>query len=188
MQDKTKPMITPLGKRLILRPNASEVRGFIFIPHQLRDNPTSCKVIARGKDVNPLIKDDDVVFCKVGLGNRNAGHFERSRDFWANEDDVYAVLRYGTIFPFGQKVLIRRDMADEYHGSIVIPENRRYQSLTGTIERIAVSRKPLRVAGLSVGLKIRLHEWNESMVEVELEDGGYGLIVNDTDLLYAIDN
>jgi len=181
-------MITPLNKRLILRPNASEVRGFIFIPHDFRDSSTSCKVIARGKDVNPVIKEGDVVFCQNGLGNRNAGHFEGSKDFWAEEDNIYGLLRFGSIFPLGRKVLLRRDIADKYHGSIVVPENRRYQSLYATIERIAVSRQPLRVAGLSAGMQVHLTEWMPHFVELELEDGGYGLIVNDTDLLYAIEN
>lgn len=179
-------MITPLHSRLILRPNDSQARGFIFVPSQYQDGSTSCLVIARGKDVNPLIKVGDVVFCQNGLGNRSAGHFEGSKDFWADESNVYAVFRSGKILPFGRKVLIRRDISDEYHGSIVIPENRRYQSLYGTIERIAISRKPMRVAGLTVGMKIRLTEWMPHYIELELENGGYGLLVNDSDLLCEI--
>lgn len=179
-------MIQPLNDRLILRPNESAMRGTIFVPSQFQDGSTACKVIARGKGVNPVINIGDVVFCQNGLGNRNAGHFENSRDFWAQEENVYAVLRNGKILPFGQKVLIRRDIKDEYVGSIVVPENRRTQSLYGTIERIAVSRKPLRVSGLSVGMKIRLTEWMPHFIELELEDGEYGLIVNDNDLLCEI--
>lgn len=181
-------MITPLNKRIILSPSISAMRGTIFIPESYRDGSTSCKVVAKGKLVNPVIKVGDVVFCQNGLGNRNAGHFEGSKDFWAEEANIYAILIAGSIFPLGQKVLLRRDIEDKYEGSIVIPANRRYQSLFATIERIAVSRQPLRVAGLSVGMKIHLTEWMPHYIEVDLEDGGYGLIVNDTDLLYAIEN
>lgn len=176
--------IKPLHNRLILRPSDSAARGMIFIPESYRDAATSCLVISAGNQVNPLIKAGDVVLCQVGVGTRNAGDFPGTRDFWCKEDNIYAVFRARQIYPLGRKVLIRRDISDEYVGSIVIPENRRFQSLYGTIERIAISRKPLRVSGLSVGMKIRLVEWHESMIEVTLEDGSYGLIVNDTDLLY----
>lgn len=181
-------MIQPLGKRLILRPSISAVRGTLFVPEQYRDATTSCKVIARGKNVNPVIKTGDVVFCQNGLGNRSAGHFENSKDFWAEESNIYAIMIAGDIYPLGRKVLLRREIEDEYVGSIVIPANRRYQSLFATIERIAVSRLPLRISGLSVGMRIRLKEWEAHFIECELADGSYGLIVNDTDLLYAIEN
>jgi len=164
------------------------MRGCIFIPDQYKDASTACLVIAKGDDVNPLIKEGDVVLCQVGLGSRNAGHIEGTRDFWCKEENVYAIIRDRKIYPFGRKILIRRDIADEYHGTIVVPTNRRTQSLYGTIERIAVSRQPLRISGVSQGMKIRLVEWMEHMIEVELEDGSYGLIVNDTDLLCAVEN
>jgi|SRR6478752_6288589 len=176
----------PIHNRLILRPSDSAARGMIFIPDIYRDAATSCLVIAAGEKVNPLIKPGDVVFCQVGLGSRNAGMFEGTRDFLCRDSDVYAVIRNRKIFPFGRKVLIRRDIADEYHGSIVVPANRRYQSLFGTVERLAISREPFKTIGIRPGMKIRLTEWMEHFVEVELEDGAFGLIVNEQDLLCEI--
>src|SRR6478609_3590714 len=128
--------IKPLHKRLILRPSDSVMRGTIFVPETYTDASTSCKVIAKGDGVTDLIKEGDVVLCQVGLGTRNSGQIEGSRDFWCQENNIYAVIRNRKIFPFGRKILIRRDIQDEYHGTIVIPENRRSQSLTGTIERV----------------------------------------------------
>jgi co-chaperonin GroES (HSP10) len=159
------------------------MRGTVFVPETYTDASTSCKVIAKGDQVTDLIKTGDVVMCQVGLGTRNSGMFPGTRDFLCQENNIYAVIRNGKLYPFGKRILIRRDIQDEYHGTIVIPENRRSQSLTGTIERVGISREPFKVNGITVGAKIRLTEWNESMTEIELEDGQYGLIVNDSDIL-----
>lgn len=177
-------MITPIHNRLILRPSDSLMRGTIFVPETYTDASTSCLVVNKGNEVSPLINKGDVVLCQVGFGERSANHFPGTRDFWCRESNIYAVIRNRKVYPIGKKILIRRDIDDSYHGNIVIPANRRYQSLFGTVERIGLSRKPLNVIGINVGDKIRLKEWMEHYVEVELEDSSYGLIVNDTDLLY----
>lgn len=187
-------MITPIHDRLILRPSDSLMRGSIFIPETYTDASTSCKVISKGSKVSPLININDTVLCEVGFGDRKAGFFEGTRDFWCKEENIYAIIRNRTIYPLGRKILIRRDIADSHHGevlrpdgtlgTIVIPANRRYQSHLGTVERIGITRSPLRVNGIKVGDSIRLVEWMEHYTEIELENGGYGLIVNDTDLLY----
>lgn len=181
----TNTVIQPLNKRLILAPSESEMRGMFFIPEQYKDAATSCLVIAKGKDVSPFIKVGEVVLCEVGFGDRLNNTLQGTRHFWCQEQNIYAVFRKRQIYPFGRRVLIRRDIQDTTVGSIVIPENRRYQSLEGTIERIGLCREHFKVNGLVVGARIRLTEWKEHMTEVTLEDGAYGLIVNESDILYT---
>jgi len=163
------------------------MRGSIFVPEAFTDGaPTSCLVIAKGNDASEIINVNDIVLCQVGLGSRH-DHIDETKKFWCRQEDIYAVLKGNKIYPIGRKILIRRDVEDKYEGAIVIPGTRRYQSLLGTVERIGISRTPMRVAGIAVGMKIHLTEWMEHMIPVELEDGGHGLIVNDTDLLYKVE-
>lgn len=154
-----------------------------FIPEQYKDAATSCLVIAKGKDVSPHIKVGAVVLCETGFGDRKNNLISGTNQFWCEEQNVYAVFLNKLIYPYGRKVLIRRAIQETQVNGILIPENRRYQSLDGTIERIGLSRQPFRVKGLKVGSRIRLEEWKGHMTEVTLEDGAYGLIVNETDLL-----
>lgn len=176
--------IVPINDRLILRPSDSAMRGTLFVPEQYRDGATSCLVLSRGKDVTHYIKTNEYVLCETGFGERQANHFPGTRDFWCKEHNIYAVVRNNIIFPIGKKILIRRDVDDSEINGIIIPENRRYQSLNGTIVRLGLTRDGFKTNGLAPGSKICLKEWNESMICLTLEDGSYGLIVNESDILY----
>jgi co-chaperonin GroES (HSP10) len=176
-------MITPIDKRLILLPSESEMRGLFFIPEQYKDAATACLVIARGSKVNPFIKKDSVVLCEIGFSERLTRKVGNTAQFWCQESNVYAILIDGKIHPYGRKVLIRRAIQETHINGILIPENRRYQSLEGTIERLGLCREHFKVNGLKLGARIRLVEWKEHMKDVTLEDGSYGLIVHESDLL-----
>lgn len=175
-------MIKPINQRIILEPNISKMRGTLFVPDQYVDGATTCMVVAAGEKVNSFIKEGSIVMCQVGFAGRNS-NIEGTKAFWAEENNIYAVLRGGLIFPLGQRVLIRRDIEESEVGGIVIPANRRYQSLTGTIVRLGFSKIPMRIADLKTGDKIRLTEWQEHYQQITLEDGSHGLICNDKDLL-----
>ena len=164
------------------------MRGMFFIPEQYKDAATACFVVARGNKVNPFIKKNSVVLCEVGFGDRLNNTIGGTAKFWCQESNVYAILIDGKIHPYGRKVLIRRAMAETHVNGIMIPENRRYQSLEGTIERLGLSREHFKVNGLKLGARIRLVEWREHMKDVTLEDGSYGLIVNESDLLFQYED
>lgn len=171
-----------IGKRLLLSPSLSRVRGSIFIPDYLRESTSICKVVSRGGGVQSFIKQNDTVLCQKGFADRDS--LTIGNCFFCNEWNIFAVLVKGQIMPTGRRVLIRRDIKDKYEGSIVIPENRRFQSLFGTVERFGITREPFRYADLKKGDYIQLKEWSQEMIEIELEDGGYGLIVKEEDILY----
>lgn len=176
-------MIKPINKRLILQPSDSTIRGSIFIPETFKDAATTCLVIAAGSKVMPILKPGEIVMCEVGFGDRLNNTVEGTRSFWCEEHNIYGLLRDGKIHPIGNKILIRRDVEDKYEGMIVIPETRRSQSLLGTIERMGITRTPFKTIGLKAGLKIQLKEWSEAMTQVTLEDGGHGMIVNESDII-----
>ncbi len=177
--------IRPLTDHLILNPSISVMRGGLFVPEQFQEAATSCLVMDRGKSVNPAIKVGDTVLCPVGFGERKNNIIEENlRWFICKDTHIHAIVRNKVVFPLGRRVLIRRDVQEISINGIVIPENRRAQSLFGTIERLGLSRSHFKVNGLKVGLKIRLTEWQPHMIETALEDGSYGLVVNESDILY----
>lgn len=154
----------------------------IFIPDNLVSTDSMCKVAAKGDGVSHFIRVNDVAMVSIHSGDRQNLTF--ANGFFCGEENIFAVIRNGLIYPLGNRVLIRRDIADEYtDGGILIPENRRYQSLFGTIIRWGLSRKEPKIP-VGPGDRIRLTEWGAHMVEVRLPDGDYGLIVNEDDLLY----
>lgn len=153
------------------------------MPEQYKDAATACLVIARGNKVNPFIKKDSIVLCEVGFGDRLNNKVGTTAQFWCQETNVYAVIINRQIHPIGRKVLIRRAIQETHINGILIPENRRFQSLDGTIERMGLCREHFKVQGIKIGTRIRLEEWKDHMKDVTLEDGSYGLIVNESDLL-----
>lgn len=165
------------------------MRGSLFVPDRYKDAATACKVIAKGGDVTHYIKEGDTVMCQVGFGDRLNNTVDYTRSFWCQEHNIYGVLKNNIIFPIGRKVLVSRDIAERIHGGGVLePENRRYQSLDATIVRMGLTRLPYRTSGLRIGMRIRLKEWMEHMIEVTLEDGSYGLIVLESDLLMSYED
>ncbi len=160
------------------------MRGMFFIPDNVRSATSICRVIAKGNNVQTFIKVGDTVLCQKGFADRESLTLEDK--FFCNEDNIFAVIIKGSIFPVGRKILIRRDVSEKMEGLIIIPENRRFQSLFGRVERFGITRKSFQYADLVIGDYIRLTDWNESMIEVELEDGNFGLIVNEKDILYKI--
>lgn len=180
-------MLKPINDRLILHPSDSRMRGGIFIPETHTDASTSCMVLAKGEKVTHFIKEGDTVLCQVGFGDRKNNTVE-GRAFWCRQHNIYAVLKDNIIFPIGRKILLKRDIADKEVGGIIIPENRRYQSLDGTIVRLGLTREIYKTIGLEIGMHVRIKEWMEHMTAVTLEDGGYGLIINESDLLFAYEH
>jgi len=176
--------IKPVGNRLVLLPNESRMRGIIQIPDIYKDGSTACMVLARGPKADPQIKEGATVLCEAAFGERKNMTIGDTKAFWATDQNIYALLEKGKIIPYGRKVLIRRDVDDAMVGGIVIPENRRFQSLYGTIERLGRTRLPFKTNGLKIGLRIRLTEWEAHYAQVELEDGGHGVIVNEKDILF----
>lgn len=177
--------IKPIKNKIILRPNASRMRGGIFVPDDYAKHAsTACLVVAKGDRINPQIKQGSIVLCKTGIGTRKEPMNEHG-DFWATEDHIYGLHRDNQIFPYGKKVLIRRDIKDVFtEGGIQIPQRVRYQSLTGTIVQLGIFRGYYNVNGLEIGAKIRLTDWHESMLQVDLEDGSHGMIVDQHHILY----
>lgn len=178
----------PIEDRLILYPSDSSMRGMIFIPENCKGTATACVVAERGPDVPPQIKIGDIVLCEVGFGSRFEAIMPGSKMFWARMGNVYGLFRHRTIYPIGRTVLIKRDVEDKQEGTIVIPENRRTQSLEGTVIRLGLTRLHSKVNDIKPGDRIRLTEWREHMRECQLEDGSFGLIVNESDILYRYED
>jgi co-chaperonin GroES (HSP10) len=174
----------PIGDRVILGPNASRSRGIIEVPETYRDGSTSCLVLEKGNLVSPQIKIGSVVLCEAGFGDRKNLTINGTTSFWARENNIYAVIENRKIYPIGRKVLIRRDIEDTHIGGILIPANRRFQSLCGSVVRLGLTRKPFKTIGIKVNSRVMLTEWQAHYANVELEDGGYGVIVNEEDILY----
>lgn len=173
--------IEPIGKRLILKPSDSKMRGTIFVPDNISHNmSTACKVVARGKDVYPSIKIGSTVLCRVGTDRSNT--IDNTKSFWTKEDCIYAILINNIIFPFGRTVLIKRDVQTIQEGSIVIPELHRTQSLEGWVVRTGLYHGHTRINGIDQKARVRLRRWEAHMIQIALEDGSEGMIVNDTDI------
>lgn len=175
----------PLNSNLILEPSSSKTRGSLYVPDNWLDATTSCRVVAVGPNVNPVIKVGCIVLCQTGFAGRLTHQLKGSKNFWCEEKNIYGIVRNNIIHPLGLLVLIKRDLADAYHGLIVVPENRRTQSLTGQVLRYGISRLPSKINGIKLGSFVRLTEWQDWMLQIELEDGSEGLIVKEDDLLYT---
>ena len=161
------------------------MRGMFFIPETYTEAATTCLVVAAGNKVNPLIKSGQTVLCEVGFADRKNLLTGTGRDFFCREHNIYAIVRNNIIYSFGRTVIIKRDIAKKItDGGIEIPENRRTQSLEGEIVRLGLSTKPFRVNGLKQGMRVSLQDWQSHMIEITLEDGSFGLIVKETDILY----
>jgi co-chaperonin GroES (HSP10) len=171
----------PIRKRLLLTPSKSQTRGSLFIPENVIDNTGTCLVVEVSDDLDIPVKKGDVVVCQTTAGNRNS---IQKGVFVANQNQIYAVIANKSVFPIGKTILIKRDLGSIESGNIVIPENRRMQSLGGWIHRIGISRKAFTNA--NQGSYVLLNKWESHMIEVELEDRSYGLIVKDSDLLAEI--
>jgi co-chaperonin GroES (HSP10) len=175
-----------VGTNVLVAPSVSRSRGMIAIPDTVTDGATACIVLKAGNKANPLIKEGDTVMVMNGIGARGRNFLPNiGKNFLVSDTEVYAVFRKGAIIPLGRTVLIKRDIQSINHGSIFIPEKLRAQSLTGEVIRLGLTREPFRSAfDLRPGMKIMLEEWKPEMVEVQLEDGSFGLIVNEKDILY----
>lgn len=174
-----------LTSKILLRPSVSAQRGAIFIPETSRAS-SACIVELAGPDVKPPIKEGSQVLCRVGIGDRNVDLVEGC--FLTEASKCYAIFYKKQIFPLGRTVLVRRFIGDYKQGGILIPANRNYQSLEVEIIRLGLSRKPCKVNGYAPGDIVRLKEWSQDMIETQLEDGSYGLIVTENDLLYKYEN
>jgi len=174
------------GNNVLVAPSVSRARGMIAIPESTADGATTCLVLKSGLKANPLIKEGDTVMVVNGIGERSSNFLPNiGKNFLVQDAQVYAIVRQGKILPLGRTVLIKRDIASIHEGSIFIPEKLRAQSLTGTVIRLGLIRKHFRVnLPLVEGSRVRLTEWQPSMIEVQLEDGSFGLIVNENDILY----
>jgi len=173
-----------IGKKLFLEPSISAMRGMIAIPSNVARASNMCRVVHRGSGVNLNIKVGDTVICQNGFAERR--DMKLGDNFFCTEDNVVAVMRKGKIYPIGKKILFRRDIAESSVNGIVIPENRRMQSLYGRIERFGLTREQFRFQGLNLTSTYRLKEWAAHIVDIQLEDGSYGLIINEDDLLCEI--
>lgn len=171
-----------INKKLLLTPSLSQFRGSIAIPEQVAMQTSMCRIIAAGDKCHSILKPGYTVLTKSGFSNRN--NLTLGNMFFCEESDVFAIFRNKMIWPIGNKVLIRRDIQETSEHGIVIPENRRFQSLFGTVERFGLSKKPFKYNDLLLGDYIRLKEWSIDMIEIQLEDGDYGLIVDEQDILY----
>lgn len=174
--------IQAIRKRIILNPSVSKARGLIAVPETYQDASTSCLVVSAGADCNPALKPGVVALCAVGFAGRKEKINEEGH-FWAEEKNIYGIVKNNTIFPIGRTILIKRDVQEIKVGSIVIPENRRAQSLTGTVLRFGITRDRFRVQGINKGDRIQLVQWEPHMLQIQLEDGSEGLIVLENDLL-----
>lgn len=174
-----------INNRLLLQPSSSKIRGGIAIPESVVSATSMCRILIKGNKVSPFLKENDVVICENGFSERKTMTIEDC--FICKEDNIIAVFRNGVIWPIGNKILIERDIAESTNNGIIIPENRRIQSLFGTVVRFGITRKPYNVNEIEVGIRICLKEWDAHMIEVSLEDGSFGLIVNENDLLYKIE-
>lgn len=132
--------------------------------------------------MHQTIKVGDVVLCKVGVDRSNT--IGDTTHFWSTEHSIYAVIKNKIIFPIGRTVLIRRDIQEAYQGDVIIPENRRTQSLEGWVVRCGIHYGHTRVNGITPKTKIRLKQWEAHMIQCQLEDGSEGMIVNDNDILF----
>lgn len=173
-----------IGDWVYLIPSASPNRGLLFIPETVAEHTAMCKVASRGKNVSHFIQANDVVMCENFFSDRQ--NLTLANGFFCESRKVFAVIKNKLIYPIGRKLLIRRDMEETRELGIVIPENRRFQSLFGTVIRWGLFRGTPNLP-IGPGDKIRLKKWEASMVEVQLPDGGYGLIVDEKDLLYKIE-
>lgn len=174
-----------INNRLLLQPSISRMRGSIAIPHSVVSATNMCRILIKGNKVAKHFKEGDVVICENGFSERKTMTIEDC--FICKESNIVAMLIDGAIHPIGKKILIKRDTRENNIGGIVIPENRMYQSLTGTVIRYGITREQFKVLGIEIGDRVGIHEWNEHMIEVSLEDGSFGLIVNEKDLVYKIE-
>lgn len=170
------------GKKLFLIPSVSRTRGMIFVPEDFASGTPMCRVASRGEKVNQFIDRNDVVLCPNSFSDRK--NLTYKGGFFCDENHVFAVIKNNKTFPLGRRVLIERHIQEKNEGGIIIPENRRYQSLEGTVIRLGLNQKHFRVNDISPGDEIVLTGWKLDMVEVSLPDGKFGLIVNENDILY----
>lgn len=180
--------IQAIKDKVLLSPSLSTMRNGFWIPEHIAENTSMCKVVSIGENAPPFIKVGDVVMCQVNFSDRN--NLKIGRDFFCERFRIFAVFKDGRPYPIGRRVLIERDIAATHsEGGIEIPELRRYQSLDGRVIRLGLSRERFRNNGIQPGDKIRLASWTADMVELELPNGeGYGLIVNENDLLFKYED
>lgn len=173
-----------LNDNVLLLPSESRMRGMFFVPEKYTDGATSCLVISAGEKVNPVIKPGSTVLVLSGNKIRKNNIIDDTKKFICSASNIYGIIIKNKIYSFGRTVIIKRDISDKYKGNIVIPENRRTQSLEGTVLRKGITRQHCKVNGINIGDNIVLKEWQPHMIEITLEDGSFGLIVQESDILY----
>jgi co-chaperonin GroES (HSP10) len=174
-----------IGDRIMLTHSVSRMRGVIEIPEYIYEHTASCMILKVGSKVKIPIKSGDKVLCQSGIGSRM--HLKEGNVFLAREENIIGLISGQAIIPFGNKLLIKRDKKGlELQSGILIPENKRGQSLGGTIVGFGVSRSKV-ANGAEVGDYILLKEWEPHMIEVQLPDKSYGLIVNQSDVICVVE-
>jgi co-chaperonin GroES (HSP10) len=160
----------------------------IAVPESYKDGSTTCVVLAVGTKSHPFIKVNDRVLVETGFADRKEARIGDTKAFWCEQRHIYALIRNREIFPIGKRILIRRDMADKREHGMIIESHLRYQSLEGWVEKLGITRQHYRYCDLNIGDKICLAGWTERMLAIELTDGAYGLLVDESDLLYKIES
>jgi co-chaperonin GroES (HSP10) len=194
------PNVKLLGDRLLLRPSQSEYRGAIAIPQSAQQATSTCEVVSVGTRCHPSLRVGRTVFCQVGFGDR-ANTMQEDGSFLCSSNHIFGMLNGTKMVPLGFRILILRDTGKFVSsGGIHIPENRRSQSLDGWVMAFGIPRTNQNFKyGMAVGDRIRLAEWNENMVEVNVpmsmirnlpalpeipEGNNFGLIVDEKDCVF----
>lgn len=174
-------MISTIKDKVLLRPDASKIRSSIYVPETYRSRPSVCQVM----DYNGRkpFRSGDVVVINA-LSNLRTESLNEYGDFIISDKEIHGVFRKKIMWPIGSWVLVRRIMGDEKHGTIIIPENRRYQSLDAEIVRFGITTydDSFTLQDVFPGDRVRLTQWEPHMIELDLD--GYHLLVKEKDLLY----
>lgn len=173
-------IISTIRDKVLLRPDNSSARGSIYVPETYRKRPSVCKVM----DYNGRLPIKGKKIIINSLTNERTDPINDYGDFLISDKHVHGMIHKNVFYPLGSWVLVKRIMGEDQQGSIIIPENRRYQSLEAEVVRFGVTtyNDSFRIQGIEEGDKVRLTQWEPHMIELDL--GGYHLLVKEKDLLF----
>lgn len=176
-------IISTIKDKALLRPDNSSVRGMIYVPDSHKKRPSVCKVM----DYNGRLPIKGKRIIINSLTNERTDPLNEYGDFIISDKHIHGMLHKKKFYPFGSWVLVKRIMGEDYQGSIIIPENRRYQSLDAEVISFGITtyNDSFTLQGINVGDRVRLTQWEPHMIELDLN--GYHLLVKEKDLLFKWD-
>ena len=183
--------VRPINGNLIVRIKANpENKGLIFSTER---NRTVATIIRHARDVkNDSLRTEGKVFIKR-LNDQRLKEccLDREEEIYLiPESFVYGAFDMGELIPIGRRYLVKRLIeSEQLESGIIIPYGTFTKDQTNWCEMVRYGKANLndnfRNVMLCEGDRILISDWSMNHIEVGNMSGGYYLIIDEQDVVYA---